>query len=228
MIDIHDSKSNNENNTLSSPPGNSTPTTLIEYPNKEDQMFRHPIRPLVAAILISGGSLFTLFLIQIFPLPASAASAMSPTIHHTVIPVNCTSTPNFTNEYSKISDFGTFEVLHPDSVVEATFNGRIDADTIVGTSGAVFELRVDDQPSPTGRARAVLRSGELTWGIQASISGVFPDLEAGEHTASLWVRAGASGSGTGGRVDPGCWSSDYILVREYTPFGSVYLPGVTR
>jgi hypothetical protein len=37
-----------------------------------------------------------------------------------------------------------------------------------------------------------------------------------------------SGTGTGGRVDPGCWSSDYILVREYTPFGSVYLPGVTR
>jgi hypothetical protein len=191
-------------------------------------MFRHPIRPLVAAILISCVSLFTLLLIQIFPLPASAASAMSPTIHHTVIPVNCISTPNFTSEYTKISDFGTFEVLHPDSVVEATFNGRIDADTIIGTTGAVFELRIDDQPSPTGRARATLRSGELTWGIQASISGVFPDLEAGEHTVSLWVRAGSFGSGTGGRVDPGCWSSDYILVREYTPFGSVYLPGVTR
>jgi hypothetical protein len=55
-----------------------------------------------------------------------------------------------------------------------------------------------------------------------------PHLEAGEHTASLWVRAGSFSTGTGGRVAPGCWSSDYILVREYTPFGSVYLPGVTR
>ena len=100
--------------------------------------------------------------------------------------------------------------------------------SFIGTTGAVFELRVDDQPSPSGRALATLRSGELPWGIQASISGIFPDLEAGEHTASLWIRAGGSGSGTGGRVDPGCWSSDYIRGREYTPFGSVYLPGVTR
>jgi hypothetical protein len=191
-------------------------------------MFRQPVRPLVAVFLLTTAALITLLIVQIFPLPANAANALSASIHHTVLPVNCISTPNFTSAFTKISDFGTFEALSAESTVEATFYGRIDADTIVGTTGAVFELRIDDLPSPVGRARAVLRTTELTNGVQASMSAVFTGLAVGEHTVSIWVRAGGSGSGTGGRVDPGCWSSDHIIVREYTPFGAVFFPGVSR
>jgi hypothetical protein len=188
-------------------------------------------RLMVMFMFVVTGSLLTFLIIQFIPQSARAAGALNPTIRHTVLPVNCISVPVFTNTFTKLSNFGNFDVVHEDSVVEATFNGRISADSLASSNGAVFELRVDDQPSPVGRARATIRLNELpgSSGVQVSITGVFPDLAAGEHTVSLWVRAGGvAGSGTGARVDPGCWSSDHIVVREYAPFGLTFLPSITN
>jgi hypothetical protein len=53
-------------------------------------MFRQPVRPLVAVFLLTTAALITLLIVQIFPLPANAANALSASIHHTVLPVNCT------------------------------------------------------------------------------------------------------------------------------------------
>jgi hypothetical protein len=195
-------------------------------------MLQRLLRPLSVALLIfSSAFLATLVAHGYSGSLTGAARAMSPTIQHTVLPVNCLSTPAFTSSYSKLSDFGTFTVASGESVVEVTFHGRIGVDSLTGTTGAVFELRVDDQPTTVGRARAIIRSAELPGapGVHVSMTGVFPNLEAGDHTVSLWVRAGGSNnSGTGGRVDPGCWSSDHIVVREYAAFGTSFLPNVTR
>jgi hypothetical protein len=198
-------------------------------------MLQRMLRPLSVALLISATTFIATLVAQNNSLSSAApASALSPTVHHTVLDVDCVSVPAFTSTYIKISDIGTFSVASADSVVEATFYGRIDVDSFGATAtGAAFELRVDDEPSPVGRARATVRANELSsspGGIQASMSGVFPNLAPGDHAVSLWVRAGggAGSSGTGGRVDPGCWSSDHIVVREYIAFGTTFLPSIAK
>jgi hypothetical protein len=116
-------------------------------------------------------------------------------------------------------------VQSPESTVELTFNGRIYVSSFASGTGAIFELRVDDEPSTVGRARATLRAAESGGGgVQASITGLFNGLPAGEHTASMWVRTSVSGAGSQAMVDPGCWSSDVLIVKEHTPFGSTNLP----
>lgn len=96
-------------------------------------------------------------------------------------------------------------------------------------TGAVFELRVDDAASTVGRARATLRSAEAgSNGVQAAITGIFRNLSPGPHTASMWVRTSAGGSAANARLDTGCWSSDVLIVREFTPLGMAYLPSVSR
>jgi hypothetical protein len=109
--------------------------------------------------------------------------------------------------------------------VEITFNGRIEADSMTG-NGVTFELRVDDAPSPLGRARAVFRSDEIVnaGGVQASITAVYDNLDAGTHTLSLWALATNGGSATGVQADPGCFSTDHAVVKEFLPFGSIALP----
>ncbi len=185
---------------------------------------------LLIIVVILTSALTAFAVLKLEPQPAFAATNMAPTAKYTVLNVNCTSVANFSNTYVKIADFGAFQVANPDSVVEATFHGRVSADTISGSSGAYFELRVDDQASNMGRARATVRAGDysVSHGVPVSMSGVFTGLAAGSHTVSIWVRAGGSGSGTGGRVDPGCWSSDHIVVRETLPFGSTYLPTIVK
>jgi hypothetical protein len=115
-------------------------------------------------------------------------------------------------------------VLSPESLVEITFNGRIEANSMTGNA-VRYELRVDDDASPLGRARALLRSNEAGGpGVQASMTAVYENLDAGEHTLSVWAQATNSGSATGVQVDPGCYSSDHAVVKEFLPFGSIAIP----
>ena len=81
-------------------------------------------------------------------------------------------------------------------------------------TGARFELRVDDQPTSNGRARAVLKAAEVgSDGVPVSITGLFTNLATGAHTISLWVE-GINGSGTGATYDPGCCAADHVVVEE--------------
>lgn len=160
---------------------------------------------------------------------ARPQAAMQPMVITQVFDVNCTSLVTVTPTYAKVADLGTFTVQSPDSTVEATFNGRIFVGSFTAGTGAVFELRVDNAPSTVGRARANLRAAQAgAGGVQTSITGLFSGLSAGSHTASMWVRTSAGGAGSQAMVDPGCWSTDVLIVKEYTPFGFTYLPAVLR
>jgi hypothetical protein len=156
------------------------------------------------------------------------ATTVQPAVITRVFDVSCTSLAAVTPTYAKLTDLATFTVNSPDSLVELTFNGRIYVGSFSSGTGAVFELRVDNSPSSVGRARANLRTAEAGGGgVQTSITGLFDGLAAGEHTASIWVRTPPTGAATQAVVDPGCWSTDVLIVKEYTPFGFTYLPSTT-
>lgn len=156
------------------------------------------------------------------------AAAVRPMLVAEVFDVSCTSLAAITPTYAKLVDLATFTVQSPDSTVELTFNGRIFVSSFASGTGAVFELRVDDDPSTVGRARASLRTVQAGGGgVQTSITGLFTGLPAGEHTASMWVRTSAGGAGTQAMVDPGCWSTDVLIVKEHTPLGFTHLPAVS-
>ncbi len=157
------------------------------------------------------------------------AAAMQPALSHQVFDVNCISTPSIDSNYIKLVDLATFTVHSSDSIVELTFNGRIFVSNFSSGTGAVFELRVNNATSTEGRARANLRAAEAGGGgRQVSITGFFTGLEAGEHTASMWVRASNTGMGTTAMVDPGCWSTDVLIVKEHVPFGLSFFPAVIK
>lgn len=155
-------------------------------------------------------------------------AAMRPMLLAQVFDVNCTSLAAITPSYAKLADLGTFTVQSAESTLELTFNGRIFVGSFASGTGAVFELRVDDTASTVGRARANLRTAQAgAGGVQTSITGLFTGLPAGTHTASMWVRTSAGGAGNQAMVDPGCWSTDVLIVREHVPFGFTHLPSVS-
>ena len=159
-----------------------------------------------------------------------ASAAGQPMVATTVLDVDCPfSWVNFGETYTKIADIGSFTVLRPAPVVEVTFNGRIYVYGFQdGASGAKFELRIDDQPTTNGRARATLRDAEAGHpGVQSSITGIFTGLTGGTHTVNMWVK-GVHGSGGGAMYDHGCFRTDHVVIKEYVPFGAAFLPLVSK
>lgn len=145
----------------------------------------------------------------------------------TVFNVNCTNIPKVSETYAKLTNLGTFTVHSPESMVELTYNGRISIESMT-SSGVIFELRVDDNASTIGRARAIVKELEIGGdGVQVSFTGFFNGLSAGIHTASIWVRS-PYGTATYARVDTGCWSTDVLIVKEHLPFGFAYLPLINK
>ena len=129
-------------------------------------------------------------------------------------PPACTSLASVpSGTYAKIGDMGTFSKVSPTSTVEVQFNGRLAALIINGT-GVVFELRVDDTATANGRARSLVKASESgVDGIQSSITGIFTNLLSGTHTVSLWAN-GTNGTASSAFWDPGCWSSDHVVIKE--------------
>ena len=77
-----------------------------------------------------------------------------PLLNVQVLDVNCPfSGVSFSNNFTKVLDIGTFAASGaPDSIVEITFNGRLFVGSFDASStGAVFELRVDDMATAAGR-----------------------------------------------------------------------------
>lgn len=135
----------------------------------------------------------------------------------TTLNVTCARLDSFTNVYDRIPYEGPFTKLDADSTLEVTFNGRIAVNSLTGGAGAKFELRVDDTATTNGRARAAFKATEVgNDGILASITGIFTGFGAGTHRVSVWARSATAGySGTSAYVDPGCWSTDHIVIKEY-------------
>jgi len=133
----------------------------------------------------------------------------------TELSVDCVSVDAINQDYTKLADLGTFETVARGSMVEVTFEGRIFVSSFAAGTGAVFELRVDDAAVP-GRARANLKAAEAGGsGHMAAFSGIWTGLAKGTHTVSMWVRTSSGGSGTDAYVDPGCWSTDKVVVKEF-------------
>lgn len=133
----------------------------------------------------------------------------------TAFNVTCTSLPMISQAYTKLTDIGTFVKADSESIIEAEYNGRIFVANFTSGTGAVFELRVDDIASEVGWARAVYRTTDIPAYKQVSITGFFKNLSEGDHILSIWVRTSSGGAGTQAMVDPGCWSSDVALIKEY-------------
>ena len=130
-----------------------------------------------------------------------------------VINVTGTSSISITSTYAKQATLGTFSKLSGDSKLEITFHGRIFVGTLTG-SGAYFELRVDDNPTTLG-GRTLIKSSEAggSDGIPVSMTAIFTGLGAGTRTISIWIKT-TSGTGTTAMVNPGNYSSDYLIIRE--------------
>lgn len=134
----------------------------------------------------------------------------------TILNVSCKSVSSIGATYKKISDIGTFSKSSASSTIEAVFSGRIAVTgSFVGSNGATFELRIDGGESTVGRARASVKSTEVGGsGVPVTMIGIFNELSQGNHTVSIWVKT-TYGSVTEAMVDPGCWSSDVVVVKEY-------------
>jgi hypothetical protein len=143
-------------------------------------------------------------------------------VRTTVLNVDCSgSGVSYSGTYTKVADIGTFTKLLANSTIEVTFNGRTYVNVVgFGSAGAIFELRMDNTATSNGRARASYKYSEAGnnnfIGVQTSITGVFTGLAATTHTVSMWVQAKeAGGSGVGAQLDPGCWLTDYVVVKEF-------------
>ena len=138
-------------------------------------------------------------------------------LHISTINSTCLGDDNigFGTTFTKLADIGSFTKTHDASTLEVTFNGRIAVITSLFGAGALFELRVDDTAASMGRGRASFKKSEVgSDGKLVSMTGFFAGLKTGLHTVSMWVAA-SSGTGAGAMVDPGCWSSDSVSIKEY-------------
>ncbi|HRJ41568.1 MAG TPA: hypothetical protein PL105_06800 [Caldilineaceae bacterium] len=141
---------------------------------------------------------------------------------HTGLPVQfntidstCLGNISFGTTFTKVANIGSFTKVHTASTMEVIFNGRIAVITSLSGSGARFELRVDDTVPTVGRGRASFKASEVgSDGRWVTMTGFWAGLAAGSHTVSMWVAA-SSGTGNGAMLDPGCWSSDVVITKEY-------------
>ncbi|MBI3957857.1 MAG: hypothetical protein HY328_03530, partial [Chloroflexi bacterium] len=141
---------------------------------------------------------------------------------HTGLPVQfntinstCLGNVSFGTTFTKVANIGTFAKVYTDSTMEITFNGRIAVITSLSGTGARFELRVDDAAPTVGRGRVSFKASEVgSDGMWVTMTGFWAGLAAGNHTVSVWVAA-SSGTGNGAMLDPGCWSSDVVITKEY-------------
>jgi hypothetical protein len=119
------------------------------------------------------------------------------------------------NSYVKLADLGTFSKLHGSTPIEVVYQGRIAVVGTIGGTGVHFELRIDNVASTVGRARANIKKAEAgSDGIPVSITGYFTGLSQGNHTVSMWV-SDTYGTSTDVMLDPGCWSTDVAIVKEF-------------
>lgn len=181
-------------------------------------------------------SIVVLLIILIFTLvqspratQAAPQAAGAQLLGVTVFNVVCRSLEIANTTFTKLADLGTFTVHSSDSILELIFNGRIFAANFSeGVHGVYFELRVDGVASSIGRARAVLRSSEISGdGVYVSFTGMFSGLAAGAHTASMYVRTSTL-TASGPAQNPGCYDSDVLIVKEYLPFGVTYMPLINK
>jgi len=168
------------------------------------------------------GGLFAPFL---KPDRVEAVQGLLPPVIVTALPVPNASLQNITTTVTKIGDIGHFSVQNPASLVEVTHQGRLYIATLTpGANWGKFELGVDGVPPKPNTGQAYIDTWMLTDSVPLTFSGYW-DLPAGDHIVSLWVRTNA-GTGTVALINPGARDTDAVIIKEYLPFGSTYLPSI--
>lgn len=153
---------------------------------------------------------------------APAALAFGPPVKLTSLAIPNLGVDGVTSTFTKIADIGPFTVENAASLVEVTHQGRLYADNFVSSTGMVFELRVDDQSPLSNTGQAMVRSAETNTYVASTFSGYFQNLPAGEHTVSLWARTSSGTADT--IINPGNWTINDLIIKEYLPFGTTQLP----
>ncbi len=115
--------------------------------------------------------------------------------------------------YTRLGDIGTFTKRSATSLIELDYSGTIYSASFTGNA-VRFEFRIDNNPTAKGTMRAVSHDAGNYEGVSAG--GVFPNLAVGTHTVSIWALP--TNNGTAGQtcIDPGCFSSDQVIVKEYS------------
>ena len=130
-------------------------------------------------------------------------------------PTGCQALASVTSTYQKVGDMGTFIKSLAGTAIKLTLQTNVYATSLVGATGAVFELRVDDAPTTVGNATALIRTAGTFDPV--TITGIYTGLSNASHTVSLWVKT-TNGTGTNAGWDEGCLNAagtNNVLVEEY-------------
>jgi hypothetical protein len=191
---------------------------------------KHSTQLLIASGLLVSSLLGGLVSAILVPVPAAAArlEAMQAQVKVTTLPVIASTLPNISNTWTRIHDVGNFMVANPGSLVEVTFQGRLSVASMTG-NGVIFELRVDNASPGYDSGQGLVELSQVNMHVSNTFSGYWSGLSAGLHTVSIWVSTEAQDeTGTVANMNPGGWPSTIVIVKEYLPVGSTYLPVMQR
>ncbi len=143
----------------------------------------------------------------------AAWESRSTRISSLTIPV-CQSLVSVNHNFTKIADLGTFTKHSSGTYVELILNTRFNVGSFSGTSGVIYQLRIDNNAANYGNGSIVIKS---TTDVNGVINANFTSMAAGTHTISIWARTPFS-PGTAANVgyDLGCWShGNSLIVKEF-------------
>lgn len=130
-------------------------------------------------------------------------------------PAGCQGVATATTNFQKLGNLGTFTKNSVSTVAEIILQTNIFAAIFTGSTGVIYEMRVDDNATSLGNATALLRNANSSEPVM--ITGIFQGLLTGTHTVSLWAKT-ASGTASTVYYDAGCFNSlgtNNVLIKEY-------------
>lgn len=129
---------------------------------------------------------------------------------------NCPSLSNVTTTMTKLANLGTFTKSKNSTFIQLDLATHFYIYTLTGgATGAIFELRINDTKTTLGNASYLVKTANLSH--QGTITGIFPNLQSGNYTISIWVRT-SFGAGNTAYIDYGCWNSfgtNSLIVKEF-------------
>lgn len=130
-------------------------------------------------------------------------------------PTGCQSLNAVSTSFQKIADMGNLTKSAAFTQLKLTLQTSIFVDSLFASTGTVFELRVDNQPTTIGNATVFTKSAGSSSPV--TLTGIFSGLSAGAHTVSLWVKC-INGSAKNAGWDKDCLNAqgvNSVLIEEY-------------
>ncbi len=188
---------------------------------------KHSSRILLAVGFMAASLLGGLMATILAPTPAEAApqaSRFGPQIK--VTGFNLPPSNKLVNLATfKLVDAGTFVVESSSSIVEVSFQGRIDLGSTLVPSNCVFVyIRIDDVWEFHNHMAETCLPLNSPGTANLSFSGIWDDLAAGSHSVSVWSEY--NGGNLPISVILGEAGASYVIVKEYLPFGTTYMPSI--